>query len=148
MKGTELMDRIRDEMAAANDSLVSMIGELLTEYLLIHPEAEIDEKHTLRGAAEEMEKNARKKQKNGRYAYGMREGFDFIMDYFGFTHANADHRACLTAMIGQTETMPSASMIDVAVSEIREAAARYQENSKQEKTDVVDLFDLDALLEV
>ena len=140
MKGTELMDRIRDEMVAAKNDYVSMMGELMTEYLRIHPETEIDSKKNLQGAFGALRSAAQKKQKGGCYAMPPQEVFDGMMAYFGIPHADADYRACMMALIGQTTAdAPAAVMSD-------RAAARRQESSKPEKTDVDDLFDLDALM--
>lgn len=149
MKGTELLDKIRDEMAAAKNGYIDMMGELMTEYLRIHPDAEIDEKRTMKGAYDALRDIARKKQKGNCYAMPPQEVFGSMMDYFELPHADADYRSCMLAMLGQTTAdAPAAVMSGEAVPEIREAAARRQEVGEPEKADVDDLFDLDALLGV
>lgn len=131
MKGTELMDRIRDEMAAAKNDYVSMMGEMLTEYLRIHPETEIDSKRSLKGAFEALKQIAKKKQSGGCYAMPPREVFDEMMIYFDIPHADADYKAVMLAMIGQP-----APDIPTPKAPPKQTAPTG------------DFFDLDALLEV
>ena len=130
MKGTELMDRIRDEMAAAKNDHISLLGEMMTEYLRIHPETEIDEKCSLKGAYQAMYEHARK-QNRKEYAYWPREAFDFVLNYFGLPHADADYKAVMLAMIGQP-----APDIPTPKAPPKQTAPTG------------DLFDLDALLGV
>ena len=63
MKGTELIDSIRDEMAASKDAYITQMGELMTAYLMRHPETEVAEGKTLKGAfsrlKEELAANCR-----------------------------------------------------------------------------------------
>ncbi len=132
MKGTELTDRIRDEMAAAKNDYVSMMGEMMTEYLRIHPETEIDEKKSLKGAYDVLYGIARKKQKGGCYAMPPREVFGEMLGYYGLPHTGADFAACMMAVIGQTAEDG--------------AAEKNTAIPRKESTD--DLFDLDALLGV
>lgn len=55
MKGTEAMDHVRDEMAKAKDGYTAYMGELMTAWLRLHPDAELDGKKTLlRDAYERM----------------------------------------------------------------------------------------------
>lgn len=131
MKGTELMDRIRDEMAAAKNDYISMMGEMLTEYLRLHTETEIDSKCNLSGAFEALKQIAKKKQRSGCYAMPPREVFGEMMIYFGLPHADADYKAVMLAMIGQP-----APDIPTPKAPLKQTAPTG------------DLFDLDALLEV
>lgn len=126
------MDRIRDEMAGAKNDYTGMLGEMMTEYLRMHPETEIDDERTLNGAYGALYSAARKKQKGGSYAMPPREVFDGLMAYFGIPHADADYRACMAAMIGQAAPDSEAAAIRPVA---REAAGGLD-----------DLMDLDALL--
>lgn len=101
MKGPELIDRVRDEMAAAKNDYIAMLGEMLTVYLNAHAEVEIDEKKNLKGAFEALRDAARKKQKGGCYAMPPREAFEGMMQYYGLPHADADFANCMAAVIGQ-----------------------------------------------
>jgi hypothetical protein len=101
MKGPELIDRVRDEMAAAKNDYIAMLGEMLTVYLNAHAEAEIDEKKSLKGAFEALRNAARKKQNGGCYAMPPREAFEGMMQYYGLPHADADFANCMAAVIGQ-----------------------------------------------
>ena len=89
MKGQVLIDRIRDEMAAAKNDYVSMMGELMTAYLRIHPDTEIDGTLKPVGAFNALREAARKKQKGGCYAMPPREVFDGMLDYYKLPHADA-----------------------------------------------------------
>lgn len=133
MKGTELADHIRDEMAKAGHDYIDMLGELMTEYLRRHPETEIDGKLTLKGAYDALRERAKKKAKAGCYAMPPKEAFDGMMDYYGLPHSDADYGACMMAMIGQ-----------------RAPDAPAQEPPKPVKAanDLADLLDIDALLGV
>lgn len=135
MKGTELADRIRDEMAAAKHDYIDMLGELLTEYLRIHPETEMDGEKSLKGALDALRKTAQKKQKGGCYAMPPKEIFSGMMDYFQLPHTDADFAACMMAMIGQS------------AADTPEREAETQPQIAPEKS-MDDLLDLDALLGV
>lgn len=137
MKGPELMDRIRDEMAAKNDYIASM-GELMTEYLRLHPECEIDDKKNLSGAYNALRESARKKAKGGCYAMPPQEVFRGMIEYFGLPHADADYRACMAAMIGQS--------VPDAPTPIAPAAPTPE--PKRSAGGLDDLLDLDALMGV
>lgn len=148
MKGTELIDRIRDEMAAAKNGYIDMMGEMMTEYLRLHPETEIDDKKNLKGACAALRSTAQKKQKGGCYAMPPREVFAGMMDYFTLPHADADFRACMAAVIGQNiSDSPAAEMAGAGVSEICGAISRRHEDDVR-RDNIADDFDLDALLEV
>ena len=130
MKGTELMDRIRDEMNAADNDYIDTMGDLLTEYLRMHPDAEVDGKKSLKGAFDALRSQAQKKQKGGCYAMPPREVFGGMMEYFELPHTPADYSACMAAVIGQSAP---------------DAPAPAVEAPKTENLN--DLLDLDALLE-
>ena len=140
MKGSELMDRIRDEMAAAKNDYIAAMGELMTEYLRLHPECEIDKKKNLAGAYNALREAARKKAKGGCYAMPPQEVFRGMMEYFGFAHADADYRACMAAMIGQsTPDVPAP---------IASATPTPEHELKRMTGSLDDLLDLDALMGV
>lgn len=65
MKGTEAMDHVRDEMAKAKDGYTAYMGELMTAWLRLHPDAELDGKKTLAGAFVALKETAKKKAKSG-----------------------------------------------------------------------------------
>lgn len=134
MKGQVLIDRIRDEMAAAKNDYVSMMGELMTAYLRIHPDTEIDGAMKLVGAFNALREAARKKQKGGCYAMPPREVFDGMLDYYKLPHADADYAACMAAVIGQPAPDRPEPM---------SAAA-----PEPTEDDLSDLLDIDALLGV
>lgn len=139
MKGTELADAIRDEMTKAGNGYIEMMGEMMTEYLRIHPETEIDGKKNLKGAFGALKGVAQKKQKGGCYAMPPQEVYSEMMIYFGLPHADADFRAVMAALIGAT------AMGGQAVSEKCEAITRRHEKAEPAAADE---FDLDALLGV
>lgn len=126
MRGTELMDRIRDEIAAAKNDYIAMMGEMMTEYLREHGEAEVSDKKTLQGAYTALRAQAQKKQKGGCYAMSPQEVFNGMMEYFELPHAHADYAACMLALFGQT------------------APDRVQAEAPIKPAE--DIFDLDALL--
>lgn len=134
MKGQVLIDRIRDEMAAAKNDYVSMMGELMTAYLRIHPDTEIDGAMKLDGAFNALREAARKKQKGGCYAMPPREVFDRMLEYYKIPHADADYAACMAAVIGQSAPDRPEPM---------SAAA-----PEPTEDDLIDLLDIDALLGV
>ena len=127
MKGTEAMDAIRDEMAAAKDDYVSCMGELMTEYLRMHPDAEIGKDKTLKGAFDHLKAQAKKKQKGGCYAMPPQEIFFGMMEYYGLPATAQDAAKCFSAAVGQTAPDP----VDIPA-----PAATASD----------DPFDLDALL--
>lgn len=146
MKGNELIDCIRDEMAAAKNGYIGTLGELMTEYLRLHPEAEASEGKSLQGAYSALRSTALKKQKGGFYAMPPKELFVGLMDYFGFPHAPSDFRACFGALIGQAlPDAPATEMSNAVVSEICASISRRHENGGRDRT--MDEFDLDTLLE-
>ena len=128
MKGTEFADAIRDEMAKSGNGYIEMMGEMMTEYLRIHPDAETGKGKSLKGALDALRKTAQKKQKGGCYAMPPREVFDGMLEYFALPHADAYFRACMSAVIG---------------AEIPESAP-----AAPEPRPAPDEFDLDALLGV
>ena len=148
MKGTELADAIRDEMVKSGNSYIETMGEMMTEYLRIHPEMEIDDRKNLKGAFDALKNAARKKQKGGCYAMPPREVFGGMMEYFALPHADADFRACIAALIGQSmPDSPAARLADAGTAEICGAISRRYEETAQ-RNSIADEFDLDALLEV
>lgn len=150
MKGTELTDRIRDEMAAAKNDYVSMMGELMTEYLRLHPQTEIDDKKNLKGAFDALQAIARKKQKGGCYAMPPREVFGEMLAYYGLAHTDADFAACMMAVIGQSAV--GDEVAEDAGNSLGLPAASHTHLNKAgkengaAKAECDDLFDLDALL--
>lgn len=134
MKGTTLTDHIRDEMVGAKNDYIRTMGELMTEYLRLHPETEIEEKKTLAGAFSALRSAAQKKQSGGCYAMPPKEVFSGMLEYYGLPHADADYRACMAAMVGQTA--PDAPT----------PTAKPDVPAKMGGMD--DLLDLDALLGV
>ena len=127
MKGNELMDHVRDEMAASKHGYIEMLGEMMTAYLRRHPETEIDGKKTLSGALNHLRSAASKKQQDRCYAMPPDEGFRMMLEYYGLTYDKADYIACMLEMLGQD----APDSIDAAPKPAPED----------------DLFDLDALLE-
>ena len=106
MRGTELLDAIRDEMAAAKDDYIQSMGELMTEFLRIRPESEIGEDKTLKGAFEHLKAQAKKKAKGGCYAMPPQEIFFGMLEYYGLTGTAQEAAACFAAQIGQTAPDP------------------------------------------
>lgn len=102
MRGNELMDHVRDEMAAAGDGYVEMLGEMMTVYLQRHPETEIGDGKTLKGAFAHMRSAAQKKQKDRCYAMPPAEAFALLMEYYGIASGAGEYEACMLAVIGQT----------------------------------------------
>lgn len=102
MKGNELMDCVRDEMAAAKHGYIEMLGEMMTAYLRRHPETEVDEKKTLEGAYKQLHSTAAKKQQGRCYAMPPAEGFGLLMEYYGLPHDKAEYEACMLEMLGQS----------------------------------------------
>lgn len=102
MKGNELMDCVRDEMAAAKHGYIEMLGEMMTAYLRRHPETEVDEKKTLEGAYKHLHSTAAKKQQSRCYAMPPAEGFGLLMEYYGLPHDKAEYEACMLEMLGQS----------------------------------------------
>ena len=110
MKGTEAIDHVRDEMAKSESGYTRMLGELMTAWLRMHPDAEIDEKKTLAGAYAALKETARKKQTDGCYAMANDEAFEGMMEYYGIAPDNGDFNACMAAMYGaQPEAQPKAA---------------------------------------
>lgn len=101
MKGSELIDRIRDEMAAATDGYTAMMGEMMTEFLRLHPQTEIGEDRTLKGAFDHLKAEAKKKAKGGCYAMLPKEIFDGMMQYYGLTPDAGDMMRCFMAATGE-----------------------------------------------
>lgn len=130
MKGTEAIDAVRDQMAQAKDDYVATLGELMTEYLRLHPETELPEGSTLKGAFEHLKGMAKKKAKGGCYAMPPKEIFDGMMEYYGLKPEDGDAGRCFAAAIGQTAPDP------VCAPEPVRAAAPARN----------DPFDLDSLL--
>ena len=129
MKGNELMDRVRDEMAAAKHGYIEMLGEMMTAYLRRHPETEVDGKKTLEGAYRRLHSAAAKKQQDRCYAMPPAEGFGLLMEYYGLPHDRAEYEACMLEMLGRSA--PDRS----------DAAPPAQAAKPKD-----DLFDLDGLL--
>lgn len=130
MKGTELMDRIRDEMAAVKDERIAQLGELLTAYLRRHPDTELDEKKKLKGALEHLKKTAEKKKSGNSYVMGPKEVFGLLLEYCGLKEHPGDMGACFWEVCGCENGLYSVEL-----------------TQPETKTDAVpDPFDLDALL--
>lgn len=106
MRGTELLDAIRDEMAASKDDYIAMLGELMTEYLRLHPETELPKDKTLKGTFEHLKSAAKKKAKGGCYAMPPKEIFEGMLEYYGLAPEAGDAGACFAAAIGQTAPDP------------------------------------------
>lgn len=129
MKGTQAMDHIRDEMAATKEDSISVIGEMMTVYLMRNPEVEIAEDKTLKGAYGAMFDLAKKNRgKSNCYFMQPRMAFDTIMQYFGIKPDQAEFDACMLGMIGQS------------------APDTHDAAPAQSESDIDDLLDLDALL--
>ena len=101
MKGTEAMDHVRDEMAKAKDGYTAYMGELMTAWLRLHPDAELDGKKTLAGAFVALKETAKKKAKSGCYAMPPDEIFAGMMEYYGIAADDGDFRACVKTMYGE-----------------------------------------------
>ena len=107
MKGPELMDRIRDEMAASKDGYIDQLGELMTAYLQRHPEAEIEDGRTLNGAYGHLKEAAGKKQRGGCYAMPRTEAVALMLEYFGQRKPEqGDCMLCCMAMMGEPAQEP------------------------------------------
>lgn len=100
MKGTEAMDHVRDEMAKAKDGYMAYMGELMTAWLRLHPDAELDVKKTLAGAFAALKATAQKKAKSRCYAMPPDEIFAGMMEYYGIATEDGDFGACVQAMYG------------------------------------------------
>ena len=128
MKGTEAMDHVRDEMAAAKNDYISALGELMTAYLRRNPEAEIAGDKTLEGAFKHLHSAAQKKQKDRFYAMPPAEAFALLIQYYNQTPADGEFEACMLVAIGQS------------------APDAPEPVRTPEPVPEADLFDLDALL--
>ena len=107
MKGTELIDRIRDEMAASKDGYIDQMGDLMTAYLRRHPETEIAKGLTLKGAYERLREAARKKAQNQCYAMPHTEAFTLMLEYFGQPKPEpGECMLCCMAMMGEPVQEP------------------------------------------
>jgi len=131
MKGNELMDAIRDEMARGGlakheNAYVTALGEAMTVFIQRNPETEIAEGKTLKGAYQAAMKEARG---NGNGLATPQMVFDSTMKYYGITPKKGELVACLLAMLGQT------------------APDKPQPAPATKAAPEDDLFDLDALLE-
>lgn len=125
MKGTEAIDHIRDEMAAATDGRIEAIGEMMTLVLQAHPETEIAEGKTLKGAFDAMYDRAKKSQKGGFFAFAPGEAFAEVMKYYGLGYGPKEFYAI---MCGEAKPQAIAEVI-------------------APKKAAPDPFDLDALME-
>lgn len=104
MKGTELIDSIRDEMAASKDAYITQMGEMMTAYLMRHPETEVAEGKTLKGAFSRLEKVAEKKKSGRCYAMPTAEALGLMLKAFGLPEPAPDEwMQCLMAMDGKTQ---------------------------------------------
>ena len=121
------MDAVRDEMAAAKDGYIGMLGEMLTEYIRLHPDQPAPEGKTLKGAFDRLREAARKKAKGGAYAMPPQEAFDLLMDYYGMTPAADDFGRVMTAVLGL-------------------GAPAAAPEARKTREPAADPFDLDALL--
>ena len=100
MKGTEAIDHVRDEMAKAKDGYTAYMGGLMTAWLRLHPDAELDGKKTLAGAFAALKATAKEKAKGGCYAMPPDEIFAGMMEYYGITTDDGDFGTCVQAMYG------------------------------------------------
>ncbi|MBP3409427.1 MAG: hypothetical protein J6M10_00360 [Clostridia bacterium] len=156
MRGTEAVDLIRDQMAKTKDEYIGMMGEVMTEYLRLHPETEIDKDKTLQGAFDHLKAEAKKKQKGGCYAMPPKEIFAGMMLYYGLTPEDGDAMRCFAAAMGQTAPDP----VDVPVhtapgkegqkgrlaASAPAAPTRTRDTKWGGRQSAEDPFDLDALL--
>lgn len=89
----EAIAKIEAEMKAnKDDSYIQYIGQFLLQRLEANPDdaAKLASKDkTIAKSLEAMEKEARKKQKNGRAMLTPDEGFAIVLKYFGITGAAA-----------------------------------------------------------
>ena len=132
MRGNQLLDSVRDAMASADDGYVEALGEMMTVYLQRHPETEVEDGKSLKGALGHLRSVAQKKQKDRCYAMPPAEAFALLLEYYGITPGAGEYKACMLALIGQTDT----------------AAHEDMPQPVPQKEPEGDLFDLDALLGV
>lgn len=139
MRGNEATDAIRDEMAKSKNDYIRTLGELMTEYLRIHPEAEIPEKSTLEGAYKALQEQAKKKVKGECYTMPPMEIFNGLMEHYGLKATREDAVSCFMGAIGQNRP-------DAPTPAPAPAAAPAAQKPAPKPAD--DLFDLDALMGV
>lgn len=125
---SEMMDRIRDEMAAnPEDTMLQTIGEHLTAYLTAHPETRIREGATIRGAMNAMMEKARKKAVGGMAALCFTSGMETVYAHMGITW---DKEECMRVQFS-----------------LYDKAAPLPEAVRPDPKAHADEFDLDAILE-
>ena len=142
------VDKVRDEMAAAkgaNAQAVRAIGEMLTEWLLKHPEDEgkvMQPDKTLDGCYFEMEKYAMAHKTGSSYCMTPDEAYEMIRKYFGIEGNGG------TEGTGKGPSTPLRSAQDDIECGARREAARYAAEAQTcaEAAPEPDPFDLDALL--
>jgi hypothetical protein len=126
------MDAIRDEMAKSGDGYTGMLGEMLTEFLRMHPEWErAPEGKTLKSAMDALKAAAKKKAKDSVYAMSSREVFDLMLEHFGLTPTDEDYWRCMAAVLG----------VEQHTGRVPEAP-----NPATRTARAVDPFNIDALL--
>jgi hypothetical protein len=126
------VDAIRDEMAETTDRYTQMLGEIMTEWLRIHPEqVHAPDGKSLKGAMNALKAEARKKAQNGAYAMPPREAFDLLTAYYGMTPDSGDFGRCMTALWA---------------GENAEVVYDVRRTPVQKKAPAVDPFNIDALL--
>lgn len=80
------MDKLRDEMAKANDPWIDFLGEEMTKLLLDHPEWEnaiLAEGKTLKGLYQAFYDRAKKEQKKGAYFGVPKVAQELVCGYYG-----------------------------------------------------------------
>lgn len=91
------MDRIRDEMArSAGNGMVQVIGDHLTAYLQMHPQAQLKEGATIEGAIKKMSAEARKSAKGNAGALDFLTGMRIVYEEFGLEWSK---QACMQAQM-------------------------------------------------
>lgn len=121
LKGTRLMDAVRDEMAKNEDVSIDALGQIMTAYLRRNPDAEAPSDRTLKGAMESMRAAARQKARKGSYAMSFTEGYELLMKHYGFEIHLGEAAACMLEMCNVTEedarestgTAPEADALDL-----------------------------------
>lgn len=92
-----MMDRIRDEMAkSAGNSMVQVIGDHLTAYLMRNPGTALKEGATIEGAIRKMSAEARKSAKGNMGALDFLTGMKIVYEEFGI---GWDKQKCIQAQM-------------------------------------------------
>ncbi len=86
MMQEQAIDKIRDEMAGAEDEYVQVVGEYLTGHILEHPQdaaAILSEGKTIAGSMEKMREYARRHKSGSVGVVTPERGFAIVLEYFG-----------------------------------------------------------------